>query len=114
MSKKKIIVSISLIFIILFIVVLFSPWKMKLSKFNKDCRNYCEDIKNTPRYGLECKLPLGGCYDGCIGFKISEKCSKRSKCFESCEATCFGLNTSLCAPSIFERKINFLSNKNRE
>jgi len=114
MSKKKIIISTGSIFIFLFVVVLFSPWKMNSSEFNEDCENYCESIKNTPRYGLECKLPLGGCYDGCIGFKTSERCTKRSKCFDSCEAVCFGLNTSSCAPSIFERKINFLSGKNKE
>ena len=114
MSKKRIVISISFAFIFLFIIVLFSPWKMKSSKFKNDCEDYCEDIKNTPRYGLECMLPLGGCYDGCVGFKVDEKCSERSKCFDSCEATCFGLNTSPCAPSIFERKINFFSNKSRE
>jgi len=109
MSKKKLFVTIGLAFVFLFIAVLISPWKMKFSRFNNGCESYCEDIENTPRYGLECRLPSGGCYDECIGFKIGERCSEKSKCFDSCEAICFGLNTSPCAPSIFERKINFLS-----
>ncbi len=114
MNKNKTIIFVVLIFIFLCVAVLFSPWKMKSNKFSEECESYCQDIKNTSRYGLECKLPAGGCYDGCIGFKISEKCSTRSKCFDSCESTCFGLNTSPCAPGVFERKINFLSSKNRE
>ena len=114
MSKKRTIIVISLIFIFLFFVVMLAPWKMKSSKFRKDCESYCEGIKNTPRYGLECMLPLGGCYDACMGFKVGEQCSKRSKCFDHCEATCFGLNVSTCAPSIFERKINFLSGNDGE
>ena len=109
MSKKKAILSISLVFIFLFLIVVLFPSKMKSSKFKKECESYCEDIKNTANYGLECRLPPGGCYDACIGFKLGEKCSKRSKCFDSCEAICFGLNTSPCAPGIFERKINYLS-----
>ena len=109
MNKKKIIISIGLIFIFLFILVLFSPWKMNFSQFKKDCESYCKGIEHTPRYGLECQLPIGGCYDGCIGFKMGGRCTKKSECFDRCEATCFGLTTSPCAPSIFERKINFLS-----
>ena len=114
MSKKKLVMFVSLISIFLFVVVLFSPWKMKSNRFKKDCKDYCKDIKNTLRYGLECMLPFGGCYDECVGFKVGEKCSERSKCFDSCEAICFGLNASPCAPGIFERKINIFSNKSRE
>jgi hypothetical protein len=107
MSKKKTIVFVSLIFV--FLVMVLSPWRMKYSKFKKECNGYCESIKNTPNHTLECRLPLGGCYDACIGFKLGEKCSRMSRCFDSCEAICFGLNASPCAPSIFERKINFVS-----
>jgi len=109
MNKKKIILYIGLIFIFLLLGIVLAPWEMRSNKFEKDCESYCEDIKNTPRYGLDCMLPAGGCFDACIGIKVGEKCSERSKCFKNCKTTCFGLNTSLCAPSVFERKINFIT-----
>lgn len=114
MNKKKLILYTGLIFIFLLLGVVSAPWKMKSNKFKKDCESYCEDIKNTPRYGLDCTLPPGGCFDACIGLKIGEKCSERSKCFESCKATCLGLNTSPCAPGVFERKINFIIGRGDE
>lgn len=91
---------------------------MSYNKFNKECESYCEDLKKASglkkaTYGLECELPIGGCFSGCIGFKIGEKCSKRSKCFDSCEITCFGWGISSCAPGVFERKINFIGNKSK-
>lgn len=118
MGKKRVFIIISAIFIFL-LVVIFLPWKMEYNKFNKDCENYCEDLKNASglkgvRYGLECELPLGGCFSGCFGFRLGESCSRRSKCFNSCETTCFGLGFSLCGSSIIRRKINFLSNRGGE
>ena len=116
--NKKLSIFIGLIIIFLLFIVFF-PWKMSFNKFNKDCDNYCEDLKNATglertKYGLECQLPMGGCFNSCIGFKIGERCSERSKCFDSCEITCFGFGISSCAPSVFERKINFLSGNDRE
>ena len=70
-----------------------------------DEKGSLEKDKKTFKYGLECEVPLGNCFDVCL----SEKCSKRSKCFNNCEATCFGLSISPCALGIFKRKTNFIS-----
>jgi len=118
MKRKKILLSIGLIFIFLLIMA-FSPWKMGYSKFNNDCESYCEDLKNSSglervEYGLECQLPLDGCFQSCMGIRIGEKCSEKSKCFDSCETTCFGVGFSSCRLNVFERKINFLTSKDSE
>jgi len=92
---------------------------MSYNKSKSACANYCEDLKNASglertRYSLECELPVGGCFSGCVGFKVGERCSERSKCFDSCETTCFGWGISSCSPSVFERKIDFFSNQSEE
>lgn len=116
MNKKRLLIFIGLISIFL-LVVLFSPWRMGYNKFKPDCENYCKDLQNASglrMYGLECELPAGGCFSRCVGFKVGERCSKRSKCFDSCEITCFGWGISSCAPSVFERKIDFFGDQSEE
>ena len=81
---------------------------MNFSRFNTECEDYCEQIKDKLEYGLTCKLPFDGCYDACIGFTLGERCFERSRCFDNCETNCFGLNASSCATNIFEGKINYL------
>jgi hypothetical protein len=114
MSKKNLLIFISLIFVFLFVVVLFFPWKKEGVSFREDCNEYCESIKNELIYGLECKLPLGGCFRGCVGLEVDKRCSQSYKCFDRCESICFGLDVSSCGPSVFERKINYFIDKIRE
>lgn len=116
--KKKVLIFIGVILTFLFFIM-FAPWKTGFNKFNNDCKDYCENLKNTPgfegaRYGLECELPYRDCFEGCVGFKMSERCYKTSKCFDNCEITCFGWGISSCKLNVVERKINFFSNKSRE
>jgi hypothetical protein len=118
MNKKKVLIFIGLVLTFLLVIVFF-PWKTSYEKFNNDCKDYCEDLKNAPglrryMYGLECELPVRGCFTDCVGFKTSEKCYKTSKCFDSCEITCFGWGISSCTLNVVERKINFFSNKSRK
>jgi len=119
MNKKKILFAIGLIFIFLLVIV-FAPWENSYKKFNEDCESYCEDLKNSSeffemeRYGLDCQLPLDGCFEICMGIRTGEKCSKESKCFDSCKITCFGMGFSSCRLNVFERKIDFLMGKEKE
>ena len=109
MKKKKIIIIITAITLLLFIIV-FSPWKYSSFQFKEECEDYCQEIKNDTRYGLECQLPLSGCYASCLGIKVNKICTSRSKCFENCDSLCFGFGSSTCAPNIIERKVNSLLN----
>lgn len=92
---------------ILLLVLVFAPWRMEYSKFKNECKEYCTNTKHGMSSYFDCTIPSGGIVHICKGFKVKESCKTRTRCFDDCNAICFGLNFSTNTSNPLSKKLLF-------